>query len=94
VKEIELQFHFPYVLINLNQEQRQLFFLCSEKNTAEVILSLRVEERQGTFSRASSMKEGPSELPKGAPSLTEPSGRKPGSSSLFGALGFLRSTTS
>jgi hypothetical protein len=51
-------------------------------------------ERQVTFSRGSSMKEGPSELPKGAPSLTEPSGRKPGSSSLFGALGFLRSTTS
>ncbi|TVU22359.1 hypothetical protein EJB05_32049 [Eragrostis curvula] len=52
-------------------------------------------ERQGAFSRASSMKEGPSELPlRGTPSLTEPSGKKPGSSSLFGALGFLRSTTS
>ncbi|KAK3160058.1 hypothetical protein QOZ80_1BG0054700 [Eleusine coracana subsp. coracana] len=51
-------------------------------------------EHPGVFSRASSMKEGPSELPRGAPSLTEPSGRKPGSSSLFGALGFLRSTTS
>ncbi|TVT98176.1 hypothetical protein EJB05_56556 [Eragrostis curvula] len=52
-------------------------------------------ERQGAFSRASSMKEGPSELPlRGTPSLTEPSGKKPGSSSLFGAFGFLRSTTS
>ncbi|XP_062206927.1 uncharacterized protein LOC133908784 [Phragmites australis] len=51
-------------------------------------------DHQGVFSRASSMKEGSSELPSGAPSSTEPSPRRPGSSTLLGALGFLRSTTS
>uniref|UniRef100_A0A0A8Y3X3 Uncharacterized protein n=1 Tax=Arundo donax TaxID=35708 RepID=A0A0A8Y3X3_ARUDO len=51
-------------------------------------------EGQGVFSRASSMKEGSSELPSRAPSPAEPSPRRPASSTLFGAFGFLRSTTS
>ncbi|KAL6890557.1 hypothetical protein ACP4OV_008812 [Aristida adscensionis] len=51
-------------------------------------------ERQGAFSRASSMKEGSSESPSGAPSSAEPSPRRSGSSTLFGALGFLRTSAS
>jgi len=51
-------------------------------------------DHQGLFSRASSMKEGPSELPSGVPSAAEPSPRRSGSSTLFGGFGFLRSYTS
>jgi len=51
-------------------------------------------DHQGVFSRASSMKEGSSELPSGAPSTAEPSPRRSGSSTLFGGFGFLRSYTS
>ncbi|KAL6626540.1 hypothetical protein ACP70R_030266 [Stipagrostis hirtigluma subsp. patula] len=51
-------------------------------------------ERLGAISRASSMKEGSSELPSGAPSSAEPSPRRSGGSTLFGALGFLRTSTS
>jgi hypothetical protein len=51
-------------------------------------------DHQGVVSRASSMKEGSSELPSGAPSAAEPSPRRSGSSTLFGGFGFLRSYTS
>ncbi|CAL4964541.1 unnamed protein product [Urochloa decumbens] len=54
-------------------------------------------DHQGALGRASSMKEGSSELPSPAPSSGEPSPRRPGSSTLFGGfggLGFLRSYTS
>ncbi|XP_062190868.1 uncharacterized protein LOC133894724 [Phragmites australis] len=50
-------------------------------------------EHQAVFSRASSMKQGCSESPSVVPSSAEPSPRRPGSSTLFGGLGFLRSYT-
>ncbi|KAF8724029.1 hypothetical protein HU200_021036 [Digitaria exilis] len=51
-------------------------------------------DHQSSFSRASSMKAGSSELPSGAPSSAEPSPRRSGSSTLFGGFGFLRNYTS
>ncbi|OEL30490.1 hypothetical protein BAE44_0008491 [Dichanthelium oligosanthes] len=51
-------------------------------------------DQQGVLSRASSMKEGSSELPSGVPSSAEPSPRRSGTSTLFGGLGFLRSYAS
>ncbi|PWZ19080.1 hypothetical protein Zm00014a_043166 [Zea mays] len=51
-------------------------------------------DQPGAFSRASSMKEGSSELPSGVRSSAEPSPRRSGGSTLFGGLGFLRSYTS
>ncbi|KAF8762167.1 hypothetical protein HU200_009711 [Digitaria exilis] len=51
-------------------------------------------DHQGSFSRASSMKAGSSDLPSGAPSSAEPSPRRSGSSTLFGGFGFLRNYTS
>lgn len=56
--------------------------------------SLYMQDQQGAFSRASSMKEGSSELPSGVRSSAEPSPRRSGGSTLFGGLGFLRSYTS
>ncbi|CAD6232306.1 unnamed protein product [Miscanthus lutarioriparius] len=51
-------------------------------------------DQPGALSRASSMKEGPSELPSGVRNSAEPSPRRSGGSTLFGGLGFLRSYTS
>ncbi|KAJ1283053.1 hypothetical protein BS78_03G098500 [Paspalum vaginatum] len=51
-------------------------------------------DQQGAFSRASSMKEGSSELPTLAASSAEPSPRRSGGSTLFGGFGFLRSYAS
>ncbi|CAO2207687.1 unnamed protein product [Urochloa humidicola] len=51
-------------------------------------------DHQGALGRTTSMKERSSELPSGVPSSGEPSPRRPGSSTLFGGLGFLRSYTS
>jgi len=51
-------------------------------------------DQPGVYSRASSMKEGSSELPSGVRNSAEPSPRRSGASTLFGGLGFLRNYTS